>query len=997
MRNIYLLFLLFLLTFTNLFAQNKDFSNANIEKIKLQLQWQHQFQFAGFYAAKEKGFYKDLGLDVEFIEFNPKTNVVDEVLVGNTDYALTYSSLFSSFIQGKSLVFISNFFKQSPLLIVTQENIKSPLDLKGKKVMGLLDSNHKDIVLSILQKFNLKEQDLKNITQEYGLESFINKKVDAISLSSINEIYTLNKLGIKYKIIDPAAYGIKYYDLNLFTTKKELLNNPTRVENFKNASNEGWKYALENKEEIVELIIKKYNTQNKTKEALLFEAQQIEYLMLNNIYPIGSIDIQNVKIFTDNLAQISNLEKKSQEELESFIYKSEINTLKLSQEEKEYLKNKKELKLCVDPNWLPLEKIENSKHIGITAEYIETISKKINIPITLVQTTQWNESLENIKQRRCDILSLAEKTPSRDKYLDFTTPYITMPYVIATKSGLPFIDNLEDIKSKTIGIVKNYSVKELLQNKYPDINLVEVNSPYEGLVFVEQDKNFAFLDNAMVINNEIQKNNMNFISITGQFSESFNLSIASRNDEPILNQILQKALLSIDDKQKLEFMQKWNNINYQTKSNNQVIVQILFFTIVFISIFIYWNIKLKEEIRNKELVQKQLKDSEEKFRTLFDIAPILLNAFDKNGKVILWNKECENTFGWTLEEIQKEENPLSLFYPNTKILEELKKSFADENQRFYKDWTPYTKEGDKIITRWANIKLQNDEIINIGYDITQERNKEIALKEKTEQLNIAKEDLEKLNSSLEKRIQYEISKNTEQQIMLMNQSKLVQMGEMIENIAHQWRQPLAQINSSVLLIDAALNKNRFENTIVEMKLEEIENLTNYMSKTINDFQNFFNPNKEKVTFEIAKAIEKAIDIVKGLIQMHYINVQINIEKDLLCHSYLEELQQVILIILNNAIDALVLKEISSPQMHLTVYEEDKNIVINIEDNALGINKIYQDKIFEPYFTTKEKTQGTGIGLYMAKLIIENGLKGELSMKNILNGSCFTIKIPKGKR
>ena len=989
------IYLIFFLIFTNIYGNNEELSST--EKVKLQLQWLHQFQFAGFYAAKEKGFYTDVNLDVEFIEFNPKTNVVDEVLVENADYGLTYSSLFTSYMQRKPLIFVSNFFKQSPLLIITQENIESPFNLKGKKVMGLLDSNHKEIVLSILQKFQLKAQDLENIPQEYSLESFINKEVDAITLSTINEIYSLDKLGIKYNVIDPAAYGVKYYDLNLFTTKKELINNPTRVENFKNASIEGWKYALANQEEIVDLIIKKYNTQNKTKEALLYEAKQIEYLMLNNIYPIGSIDVHNVKILTDNLAQMFSLDKKTKEEIESFVYKSEINTFILTQEEEEYLKNKKEIKLCVNPNWLPLEKIENAKHIGIAAEYINAISKKINTPISLVQTEQWGESLENIKQRKCDVLSLAEKTPLREIYLNFTSPYISTPYVIATKSGLPFLDSIEDIKSKTIGIIKNFSTKELLKNKYPEINLVEVNSAHEGLVLVEQDRNFAFLDNSMVINNEIQKNNMNFISITGQFPESFNLSIASRNDEPILNQILQKTLLSIDEKQKLEFMQKWNNINYQTKINNQLIVQLLFFAIVFISIFIYWNLKLKEEIRNKELVQKHLKESEEKFRTLFDIAPILLNAFDKNGKVILWNKECENIFGWTFEEIQKEENPLSLFYPNPKIQDELKKSFEDESQKFYKDWNPYTKNGEKIITRWANIKLQNNEVINIGYDITQERNSELALKEKTEQLKIAKEDLEKLNSSLEKRIQYEISKNTEQQIMLMNQSKLVQMGEMIENIAHQWRQPLAQINSSVLLIDAALNKNKFENTTVEMKLEEIENLTNYMSKTINDFQNFFNPNKEKTTFEIAKVIEKAIDIVKGLIHIHYINVQINIEKDLVCHSYLEELQQVILIILNNAIDALVLKEISSPQIHLTVYEEDKNIVINIEDNALGINKIHQEKIFEPYFTTKEKTQGTGIGLYMAKLIIENGLKGKLSMKNILNGSCFTIKIPKGKK
>ena len=989
------IYLLFFIIFTNLFAINED--SLNVQKIKLQLQWQHQFEFAGFYAAKEKGFYKDLGLDVDFIEFNPKTNIVDEVLNGNADYGLTYSSFFADYMLGKPLVFVSNFFKQSPLVIVTQKDIYTPADLKGKKVMGLLDSSHKDLILGMLDRFDVKPTDLQNITREFTLDSFINKEVDAISVFTTDEIYTLNKLGIKYNILNPSVYGSKFYDLNLFTTKKELINNSARVENFKNASIKGWKYALANKNELVDIIFQKYNTQNKSKEALLFEAKQIEYLMLSNIYPIGSIDYEMVKMIADNFAQSLSLEKISKEKIDAFIYKSDVSFIELTFEEKEYLKNKKELKICVNPNWLPLEKIENGKHIGIVAEYMEAISNKIGIPINLVETKTWAESLENIKQRKCDILPLTEQTPSRSKDLNFTKPYITLPFVIATKSGLPFIDNINDIKEKTIGIIKNYSIQELLKNKYPDINIVEVESAQEGLVFVEQDRNFAYLDNTMVINNEIQKNNMNFISISGQFSESFNLSIASRNDEAILNEILQKALLSIDDKHKLEFTQKWNNINYQTKINNQLIIQILFFTIVFISIFIYWNLRLKEEIKSKESAQNQLKESEEKFRTLFDIAPILLNAFNKEGKIVLWNKECEKVFGWTLEEIIKEERPIDLFYPDPLIQEKVIQTFADDSQNFYQDWYPLTKEGKRIITRWANIKLPNNEVINIGYDITQQREDEIIIEEKNKQIYIAKELLEELNSTLEKRIEEEISKNTKQQIMLMHQSKLVQMGEMIENIAHQWRQPLAQINSSVLLIDMILNKNKFIDNTVENKLEEIESITTYMSKTIDDFKNFFDPNKQKNRFKIKNAIEKSFDILKGLTNLHHIQVIIDIEKDLECDGYLEELQQVILIILNNAIDALIINKISSPEITFKAYTKETEIIISIEDNALGIKDKYLNKIFEPYFTTKLKTQGTGIGLYMAKMIIESGLEGNLSVKNTLNGSCFTIQIPKGEK
>ena len=692
-----------------------------------------------------------------------------------------------------------------------------------------------------------------------------------------------------------------------------------------------------------------------------------------------------------------NLEKINfqEEKLETFAYETKENNLNLTQEQKEYLKDKKELKLCVDPNWLPLEKIENNEHIGITSDFFKLISQMIETPISLVETKEWTESLEKIKRRECDILSLAEKTPSREKYLNFTKPYFSAPLVIVTKVGVPFVDNLNSIKEKSLAIVKDYSMEELLKNKYPGINLIEVKSIYEGLAYVQQDKVSGFLDNSLVINYEIQKNNMKDIAITGQFEDTYYLSIASRNDEAILNEILEKALLSIDGNTKTNLINKWKNIKYQVETDYKLVLEILFFGISIIVLFIYWNLKLKDEIRNKEIIQKKLKQSEEKFRTLFDIAPILLDAFDDDGKVILWNKECEKVFGWSLEEIQKEKNPISLLYPDTLIQKEIFEDFQNNDGNIYKEWHPITKDGKEIITRWANIQLPNDEIIHVGYDITQQRKNEKIVQEKTEQLKIAKQQLEELNSSLENRIESEINKNTKQQMILMHQSKLAQMGEMIENIAHQWRQPLAQINSLVLLIDMELNRNKFTNSILENKLGEIEVLTAYMSKTIDDFKNFFSPNKQKNIFKIENAIQKALDIVIGVVHLNHIKTTINIEKDLKCYSYLEELQQVILTILNNAIEALVLMNISSGEIFIDVYKQDNNIVISIQDNALGIDVQYLDKIFEPYFTTKQKAQGTGLGLYMAKMIIENGLLGTLNVENKLNGACFTIKIPQG--
>jgi len=674
----------------------------------------------------------------------------------------------------------------------------------------------------------------------------------------------------------------------------------------------------------------------------------------------------------------------------TIVEKIDSKIIALTQEQKTYLKEKKVIKMCVDPDWMPLEKIEDEKHIGISSDFIKLISQKIETPIELVQTKSWSQSLENARNRKCDILALAQATPLRERYLNFSTPYITAPLVIATKTGIAFSNNLESIKEKSLGIVKNYSTYELLKVKYPDINIVEVESLQEGLSYVDQEKIFGFLDNSMVINHEIQKNSMSDnINITGQFRDESQLSIASRSDEPMLHDILELALMSIDAKTRKNILSNWNNIKYEIKTDNERLIQLIFFTLVLASAFIYWNLKLKQEIKSKELARQQLKESEEKFRTLFDIAPVLLNAFDKDGKIILWNKKCQKVFGWTFEEISNSSNPLKLFYKDSKKYQEVLASFSSQNYGVFSEWHPQTKDGNVLSVMWANVKLPNDEIINIGYDITHQRQNEQKLRD-------AKLELQELNHSLEAKIKDEIEKSTKQQIMLMHQSKLAQMGEMIENIAHQWRQPLAQINSYVLLIDLALGEHRLKDESLEEKLLEIESLTAYMSKTIDDFKNFFHPNKNKSTFEIKDAVGKSYDIVKGLIKINHIKVSIDVEDGLKTHSYLEELQQVILTVLNNAIDALITMKVEFSEIIIQAYEKDDKIFISIGDNAGGIDEKIQEKIFEPYFTTKHKTQGTGLGLYMAKMIIENGFLGKLSVKNKLDGACFTIQIPSVK-
>jgi PAS domain S-box-containing protein len=990
-------FLLLFVSFFVLLSGQTPERSSDLEKITLQLQWKHQFEFAGFYIAKEKGFYAEAGIDVEFKEFEASMNIVDEVLTKRAHYGLSYSSLIVDYLQGKPIVLMANFFKHSPLVLVAHKEIQTPAQLRGKRIMGMLDSSHSHTPMLMFEKFGITEKDIINVPRTFSLDDFIERRVDAISVYTTNEIYELDKRGVEYTLFDPAAYGIKFYDLNLFTTQEELRKHPRRAESFRNASIRGWEYALAHKEEAADLIYRKYNTQNKSKAALLFEAKQIEYLILPDVYKIGSVDPLKVEAIRDGFLQSEKIAKHYRRTLDALFYLPPPQNYALTPREQAYLSRKKELRMCVDPNWMPLEKIENGKYVGVGAEMIRRIEQTLHIPIRLIPTSTWTETLEKAQKRECDIVALAQKTPSREKYLDFTTPFLQVPIVLAAGTRNRFVDSLEKIKTEKMAIIRGYSFKELLSERYEGISLVEADSAEEALDWVRQGKVFGFLDNALVINHELHKNDITDVTITGQFPDKLELSIGSRNDEPILNAILQKALDEIEPHDREEIKNRWSNISYKLEPDYTFTIQMVVFFVVVLGITLYWNLKLKKEIRRKESIKAQLSESETRFRTLFDIAPVMIDAFDAQGNVVLWNKECERVFGWSREELLRHEKPLALFYPEASDREKFAHSLHPDNDKVFQEWHPTTKNGDRIVTMWANVRMPNGEMFHIGYDVTRQREDDQLLREKTAQLKQAKKDLEELNDSLHEKVRIEVEQNAKHQAHLAQKNRLMQMGEMIENIAHQWRQPLAQINSSVLLIDALLLQKNLHDDAIETRLGEIESLTGHMSKTIDDFKNFFHPQKQAEEFYIDESLHRALRITQGSIEGAFISIEKSIPEAMSCYGYSRELEQVIISILGNAKDALLSNPPQQRRIRITLEEKNDLYSIVIEDNAGGVPEPYLEKIFEPYFTTKHKSQGTGLGLYIAKMLMQDALGGDLVVSNTPQGAAFEILIPKEKK
>jgi signal transduction histidine kinase len=227
------------------------------------------------------------------------------------------------------------------------------------------------------------------------------------------------------------------------------------------------------------------------------------------------------------------------------------------------------------------------------------------------------------------------------------------------------------------------------------------------------------------------------------------------------------------------------------------------------------------------------------------------------------------------------------------------------------------------------------------------------------------------------------------------EEKLASMKEMMDNIAHQWRQPLSQINSIVSVIDNRLYELKIEDELINQKLLEIEKLTKYMSDTIDDFKGYFGEKDKKQRFSITALVQEAIDIILPSLQKHNITLDFQKERDYELSTYPNELKQIIIVLLNNAKDILTNRNVHYAKIRVRVEAKDESVVIVVCDNGGGMTKSVMKKIFEPYFTTKHKSQGTGLGLYMSKKIIQERFGGSMHVENVRDGVCFCIALPKG--
>jgi len=662
-----------------------------------------------------------------------------------------------------------------------------------------------------------------------------------------------------------------------------------------------------------------------------------------------------------------------------------INTLyanetkiNFTSQEKEYLKQNT-FTYAGDPNWLPFEAFnKQNKYIGIISEHIDIIEQKLDIKFKKIITKDWLETLELSKNTEADIISGDAADIVLAKNYKPIDTYIQNPLVIVTRDDHPFVTNLNHLKDKKIAFANGGGYSADILKKYPDIKFIKTDTIHTGLLGVKSGKYDIFIGTLAMTDYSIIQMGIEGIKIAGDTSITMNLTLFINNEKPLLHSIINKTMNSIDETQKHNIISKWRHNTIE----KVVVDYTLVWKIVGVSIFLLLiGFLFVITLRNNNKKLNQLLNSTIEAVSIFE-----------NGKLIDGNKQFLEMYGYNSIKDIKGNSPLDFVSP---AQHEFVKSKLKNSQEPY-ELDMIKANGEIFPSLVRETQIDKNIRITSVMDLTE-------LKETHKKLN-------ELNQTLEFKVKDEVEKNRQKDKLMLHQSRLAQMGEIISMIAHQWRQPLnslSMLNQSIIL---KYNKDKLDKEYFEyFKINSKKQIQN-MSKTIDDFRDFFKPEKEKTEFCINDTIDNTLDILKPILTKNHIKIIFENKEDFIITGYSNELGQAILNIVNNAKDALVANDIcdksnstschDNKQINITLTKNDENITLTISDNAGGIPYNIIDKIFDPYFSTKDEKNGTGLGLYMSKIIIEDHMDGTFTVSNSTAspqiGAIFKIELKQSK-
>ncbi len=667
----------------------------------------------------------------------------------------------------------------------------------------------------------------------------------------------------------------------------------------------------------------------------------------------------------------------------------------LNKEELEYIQNRKVIRMCNITDLKPISFEDEGKIKGISIDILKKIEEMINVKFIPIPTVSWEQTKEFLKIKQCDIIPTVTKDEDLQSFSNLTKAYLNYKLAIITQKDKSVVSSLDEVLDKTMAVrYDSFLIKELKKTN-PNLDILITKTDRETLEKVSNAEAYFAIQPLPIASYYMSNYALKNLYISRYTDMNYSVSMAIHNENKILLNILNKALEKITEEEHREIFNRWTAVSFKEGLNYKLIWQIVILSFLVFGIFIYrqnilnkHNRKLQEA--NNKIEEKTMQLAKQKilFETLYNKSSDSVLLI-KNKVITDCNESTKNILGFTKKEVlNKHLHDLAPEYQpdNTssqRLFEnKIEKALIFGVSSFEAILLNYQKRKIWVEIVLTSIEIENRRVIHtVIRDISTRK--------------ILEQRLEELNANLEERIKKEIRKNENSTKQLIQQSRLAQMGEMISMIAHQWRQPLAAISATTnnLLVKLMI-EDKVEKNTLEDELMLITEYSKHLSSTIDDFRNFFKSDKEKEEFDLEEVIKKAISITKTSMAAKNIKLETSFEKDLRLYSYSTELQQVILNIIKNAEDILSEKNSNDKQISISTYKRNENnIVIKIQDNGGGIEESLIEKIFDPYFSTKSDKEGTGLGLYMSRIIVNDHCKGNLKVINENEGATFLIDLP----
>ncbi|MGC9456598.1 MAG: transporter substrate-binding domain-containing diguanylate cyclase [Halothiobacillaceae bacterium] len=598
-------------------------SAAALGEVTLQLKWQHQAQFAGYYVALEKGFFEEEGLSVRLRPRDFSRSPLRQVLAGEAEYGVGDAAILPHVGREDGLHIVAPIFQHSPNVLVTRAGagIRSPADLVGKRVAFYEFDSDGFPVLSMLAEYGVLDDGLVRMPYGHDLDALIRGEVDAAPAYGSNELVQAARAGFETHALRPASFGVDLYGDMLFTTMREQRANPKRVAAMRRAVLKGWDYALTHPEEIARLIHEKYRP-DRDVASLLAEVEALRPYVDRERIPLGTLDRGRIE-YMNRLFARHGLAAPGQAFSEQ-VDRASGGRLELTAEERRFLEEHPVIRVAIDNYWEPIEFVdEQGNYAGMAADYMALLSEKLGVTFVVSKGVSWSDASDMLRRRELDMFSCAARTPERERYAMFTAPYIRSPMVVVTRDDQPFIPDLDELAGLRVGTPDGYASEEYMALHHPSVPLVTVESVREGLRAVAAGELDAFIDNLAVVSHHIEREGLGSLKISGQTQLSFDLAMGVRSDWPMLRNILQKALDSISDEQRTEIFNRWVRINYERQIDYQALLPWVFGGLVMFLLTLAYSLRLRGLNRqvgtiNRELVaQRQaLHEKNEQLRRL---------------------------------------------------------------------------------------------------------------------------------------------------------------------------------------------------------------------------------------------------------------------------------------------------------------------------------------------------------------------------------------------